>query len=318
MKTLTLSLAAALLATTAGSVNAASIGLSTNYSVDFIASFGDVREAGGVTYDWDTNTLMVIGDETEWSALSPTDGSVIRGGPAYLGGLKYKDTEGLAYLGNNVWVLAQERVVELNKLAADGYAWPFEKDAPTFQIMGPTNIGNEGLEGVSWDRHTGDFYAIKETNDQKIWHLTGVDFAGNGTVEELFDPALLGLRSLSDISVLSNSDAFFGTAFGDNLLILSATSEMLLEVTKAGEILSRFDLSDIPVETIEGVTVDNLGNIYLAGENSLVGLGSGLIKLKRNEVAAAVPEPATWAMMLGGLGLVGGAMRRRKVSVAFA
>jgi len=27
--------------------------------------------------------------------------------------------------------------------------------------------------------------------------------------------------------------------------------------------------------------------------------------------AAAVPEPATWAMMIGGLGLVGGAMRRR-------
>jgi hypothetical protein len=33
----------------------------------------------------------------------------------------------------------------------------------------------------------------------------------------------------------------------------------------------------------------------------------------------AVPEPATWAMMLGGFGLVGGAMRRRqKVSVTYA
>jgi hypothetical protein len=32
---------------------------------------------------------------------------------------------------------------------------------------------------------------------------------------------------------------------------------------------------------------------------------------------AAVPEPASWALMLGGFGLVGGAMRRR-VGVAFA
>jgi hypothetical protein len=32
----------------------------------------------------------------------------------------------------------------------------------------------------------------------------------------------------------------------------------------------------------------------------------------------AVPEPASWALMLGGLGLVGGAMQRRKVSVTFA
>ena len=33
---------------------------------------------------------------------------------------------------------------------------------------------------------------------------------------------------------------------------------------------------------------------------------------------AAVPEPATWAMMLGGFGLIGGAMRRRRTTVRFA
>lgn len=34
--------------------------------------------------------------------------------------------------------------------------------------------------------------------------------------------------------------------------------------------------------------------------------------------APAVPEPSTWMMMIGGLGLVGVAMRRRKTSVSFA
>ena len=32
----------------------------------------------------------------------------------------------------------------------------------------------------------------------------------------------------------------------------------------------------------------------------------------------AVPEPATWAMMIVGFGLVGGAVRRRRASAAFA
>jgi len=33
---------------------------------------------------------------------------------------------------------------------------------------------------------------------------------------------------------------------------------------------------------------------------------------------AAAPEPATWALMLGGFGLTGAAMRRRAAKVRFA
>ena len=36
------------------------------------------------------------------------------------------------------------------------------------------------------------------------------------------------------------------------------------------------------------------------------------------EVAAPVPEPATWAMMIAGFGVIGAGMRRRKVAVRFA
>jgi hypothetical protein len=34
--------------------------------------------------------------------------------------------------------------------------------------------------------------------------------------------------------------------------------------------------------------------------------------------SGAVPEPASWALMLGGFGLVGGAMRSRRRNVSFA
>ena len=48
--------------------------------------------------------------------------------------------------------------------------------------------------------------------------------------------------------------------------------------------------------------------------------GSGPAYLGPNLMLAAVPEPATWAMMIGGFGVAGGALRRRKakVSVSFA
>lgn len=36
------------------------------------------------------------------------------------------------------------------------------------------------------------------------------------------------------------------------------------------------------------------------------------------QISAAVPEPATWGMMIVGFGLMGGALRRRKTTVAFA
>jgi hypothetical protein len=35
-------------------------------------------------------------------------------------------------------------------------------------------------------------------------------------------------------------------------------------------------------------------------------------------VTGAVPEPSSWAMFIGGFGMVGGAMRRRKTAVRFA
>ncbi len=50
------------------------------------------------------------------------------------------------------------------------------------------------------------------------------------------------------------------------------------------------------------------------------GLSTGFVTASATAATAAVPEPATWAMMIGGFGAVGGAMRyrRRKVSVSFA
>lgn len=69
-----------------------------------------------------------------------------------------------------------------------------------------------------------------------------------------------------------------------------------------------------------------LGLSYLIGTQSLEngqwpnqGSGSGFLGVSDiGTIAHGVPEPASWAMMLGGFGLVGGALRRRRVAVSFA
>jgi hypothetical protein len=57
------------------------------------------------------------------------------------------------------------------------------------------------------------------------------------------------------------------------------------------------------------------------GSTTAIGTGTGIsgaMALTYEGVAGGVPEPASWAMMVGGFGLVGGAMRsRRKAAVSF-
>jgi len=54
-------------------------------------------------------------------------------------------------------------------------------------------------------------------------------------------------------------------------------------------------------------------------DNVAVATSLGADRINFEATAAAVPEPATWALMLGGFGLVGGSLRRRaKATVRFA
>lgn len=69
--------------------------------------------------------------------------------------------------------------------------------------------------------------------------------------------------------------------------------------------------------TAVGTSYSNAGGVY--GNQPDVGLtryGAGSL------MAAAIPEPATWAMLIGGFGVVGGAMRsarrNRKAAIRFA
>jgi hypothetical protein len=140
----------------------------------------------------------------------------------------------------------------------------------------------------------------------------------------------------------------FNTALGDNLNFSNQAGNLANFDFNAGDFgLSSdfvasylptcgcsFFLSSLFVDTDSSGNVTGwLINIGLGGYGSLFLEGgkegsrsqaiaypteTGLVNASGTFAPAAVPEPASWALMLGGFGMVGGAMRsRRKVSVSF-
>jgi uncharacterized protein YjiK len=202
-----------------------------------------------------------------------------------------------------------------------------------FVSISNTAVGNNGMEGISYDPRNGSFVTIKQQTPQDILSgnlnfsaATGVPpvLTGDGssppgggvsTMTNLFNPSLLGLTTLSDVQTLSPIDDLIGTNAADNLLILSLGSKKLLEVDRSGNTKSFLDLTNIlPHNAIEGVTVDQFGTIYLVAEQVQDGAPSdGKSQLIVLTSTSAVPEPESYAMFLVGLGLLGFISRRKQV-----
>jgi uncharacterized protein YjiK len=303
----------------ATSINLGNYSVQNTYALDLDVGAVSGLEASAVTYARDRNSLFFVGDEgtgvIEISKTGTTLGSMTFDW-AGTGSTK-NDTEGLTYLGGGVLVVSEERLYDAYQFtyAANGSA----ALANSFVSISNATVGNNGLEGISYDaRGAGSFVTVKQVSSEDILAGT-LTFAsgagGTSTMTQLFDPALMGVASLSDVQTLSSVDALVGTAAADNLLVLSLDSRKLIEVNRAGTVLSSFDLSSIlPSNGIEGVTIDENGTIYLVAEqdqtgSALPGAKSQLIVLA---AAAPIPEADTYVFMALGMGLVGMLARRRK------
>jgi uncharacterized protein YjiK len=332
---LALAAASASLAHAGSSIDLARYSVAGTYALDILnGASGGISglEASAVAYARDRGTLFFVGDEgtgvVEISRTGQTLGHMDFNW-AGTGSTKH-DTEGLTYLGGGVLVVSEERLQDAYRFsyAAGGSAALQD----SFVSIANDAVGNNGIEGISYDaRSGGSFVTIKQQTPQNVLAGT-LSFAsatgsppstsgdgssppggGVSTLAPLFDPASMGLSTLSDVQTLSAVDALAGTAAADNLLVLSLGSRRLVEVNRQGQVLSSFDLSNVvPQNGIEGVTVDEQGTIYLVAEqdqtaSALPGVKSQLIVLS---AAAPVPEPATYGLMALGLGLVGWRARR--------
>src|SRR6185295_11386921 len=90
----------------------------------------------------------------------------------------------------------------------------------------------------------------------------------------LFDPALANLVDFSDVFALSNLPSLSGQPDFTHLLILSQESGQIVNIDRAGNVLSTLTIVSDPGnplsvagQTMEGVTMDRDGNLYVVSEN---------------------------------------------------
>jgi uncharacterized protein YjiK len=246
----------------------------------------EALEASAITYNPVTDTLFVLGDEGDGVVEVSKTGALLN----FMALTGFEDTEALTHVGGGRFVIGEERL-------QNAYQFTFtpggtiDRSAMPVSDLGPT-VGNIGVEGLSYDPRTGTFYGVKEKTPQRVFSAA-MDFStasSVATVNDLFAPAL-PVTDLSDIQVLATVPGVAGSSI-NNFLIFSQESNLLMEVTPTGTVVSTFSTAFLGRDNIEGVTIDANGFIYLVGEEpemfvlvpapGVVGvLGAGLLALSR-------------------------------------
>ncbi len=132
--------------------------------------------------------------------------------------------------------------------------------------------------------------------------------SGNFSAASTPDKAIDGIAPASFANIYHSDSA----GAGEFLDVFFAAPTTLSSLTIFGRVdcCSTRDLFDVTIYNAAGDTLytGRFDNTRLVGAGNTVTF----------DAAGAVPEPATWAMMIGGFGLIGASLRRRAARVAFA
>ncbi len=178
------------------------------------------QEVSAVTYNWDTDTLFVVGDGGTSIVQVTKTGELIDSMTLAPGsspqGTEFYDTEGLSYVGGGKFVMTEERDRQVVLFTYAAGTTLIRSATQTVKLG--TFVDNIGLEGLSYDPLTAGFIVVKETQPEGIFQ-TGIDFAAgtatNGSPTtansiNLFDPALANLLDFADVFALSNLTSLTG------------------------------------------------------------------------------------------------------------
>lgn len=240
-----------------------------------------VSEASGVTYNRDTDTLFAIGDEGHELVELTKTGTRVSAMPFNQDGPRearaLDDPEGVSYLGSGKFAIADERrqiavVVTYDPATTPDLALLSQTSYP----YGTSN-SNTGLEGVAYDPINRSLWGVRELNPVQIFEMENFPAVRAGGPVVVREPVQrkqitrLGIGQLSDIYVMAESAWFSATdPRRQNILLLARQLRRVFEINRHGQILGTLDLAFLNSTTIEGITMDDDGKIYLVAEQSVL------------------------------------------------
>lgn len=196
--------------------------------------------------------------------------------------------------------------------------------------------GTAQAQSSSISDPTGDFLAsytgphladLDVTSLSVSYNATTMDFLIQSTFAGAIDPTLPGFYVIGVNTGTGNApfgsigapDVKFTKAIvvqKNGSAAIGATPLADGSVTIGGNALSLVvPLSLLPTT---GFTPGRYGFNIWPRSGTVGGLATISDFAPNNSTLAAVPETATWALMLGGFGLIGGTLRRRRTSLRFA
>lgn len=186
------------------------------------------------------------------------------------------------------------------------------------------------FEGIADNTAVGNFYAPDYIFSDDTLALVDADSGGGGNFANEPSPNTIMFFLNANNAVL-NVPAGFDTGFSFFYTSSTAATVTVYDGLDAtGNVLGTIDLD---AQHTRGCTGDPNGTfcnwtaigVAFAGTAMSIDFGGTAnqtgydnITFGSDRPGGAVPEPTTWAMMIGGLALDGASMRRRKVAVSFA
>lgn len=224
------------------------------------------KNLSGLAWNNDTKSLFAVVNHLEQVIKLSTDGKIIR----RIDLIGIRDPESIENLGDNHYIVTDERVQKIVLITINKDTTLVTSEGAQQITLGMGDVGNKGLEGITWDARNKKVYAAKEKDPVHIYEVSGFPQVPNTTMDievknNYYRDQQLFLKDLSGLA--------FNERYG-HLVILSAESRLVLEIDKQGNPISSLSLLmghglSQPIRQAEGIALDDQDNLYIVAEPNL-------------------------------------------------